>query len=254
MLIPVVSPGGTIADLFIALPSNPAVQRALQCVRLGRHQPRCPHQWISPRSLQSLREELFADAGKNNRIPMGLILLARETRNLEIHQAIVTDVGYKVCASSDRNFQTSRRARHVHEVSAVSGCRIEEIENCLPDLNPAIGVRDEIYLGTLKFEDAALDDLRLRFCYAFQALPLFGAAEKCSYAVGRAPVEVVFGIFAISEYRRYRNDPLMLIVGKGDEYVNASQARGLRYREGSETGQYASKSRALPLDLAHGCF
>src|SRR5579872_4565971 len=57
-----------------------------------------------------------------------------------------------------------------------------------------------------------------------QQLPLSAAGKKRLYASGCAPIKVVEGVVAISQFGRDRHNALMRVVGQRDEDMNGAYA------------------------------
>ena len=78
------------------------------------------------------------------------------------------------------------------------------------------------------FEHAALKNFGLRLLNAGDPLPVSATREKRLHSVRRPPVQVVFRIFPVAQFRRHWNDALALIVGQRNKSVNRAQCGILR--------------------------
>jgi hypothetical protein len=81
------------------------------------------------------------------------------------------------------------------------------------------------------FEHTSFQNPNLRLGVASQQRPCRASREEGFHSVRRPPVKILFGIVAVSQSRRNRNNPLMLIVGKRNENMDGSRARLLPSQE-----------------------
>src|SRR5215467_5792574 len=171
-LIVVVGSGGTLVDLLIVLAGNPTIQRVFQRVRFRGHQSGGPKQRMRPGGAQSVGKIGLADARQDDGVTPRGVLLAWETRELEVHESIMADVRHQTRGSAG-----GHRTRDAQRLSSCAGTKAhlfrvvprgcgQEIGDRLPDAVALVGVRHQIDVRRTMLEDAALQNLR------FGSLPL----------------------------------------------------------------------------------
>src|SRR5579863_89242 len=184
---------------------------------------------------------------------MSWIFLPGKSRELEIHEAVVADISQQIRATANRQINCPRLILDTNRICAVSCRGVEEVKNRLFDLHPTVCVGDQVYIRCVIFENTAFEDLVLGSSLATDPLPVRGTREECLHSICRSPIKITLGVFSVSEYRRNRNNALMLIVGKGDKDVYSSQLRGLcinrdaEYAGNREHVQYAAPHHAPPV-------
>jgi hypothetical protein len=161
---------------------------------------------------------------------MNLVFLAGKLRQLKIHQPVVANIGDKIRAATSPQLRSTGRTGHTHHLRVISRRRRQKIQNRLPDLAPTIRVGHKIHIPSAMLEYAALKNLAFRLLPTSDPLPVGAAGKKCLHAKRRAPVQVVFRIFPVPEFRRDWNDALTLIVGQRDKHVNRAQRRRILSR------------------------
>ena len=151
-----------------------------------------------------------------------MVFLLRNSRQLEIHQPVVTDVGQQICSAVDRQFHRSRSGIGANYIATVSGRRIEKVQNRLPDFDSPVGIGNQIHARGTVLEHTSFKNLSLWSCLAPNTFPLRRTSEECFHSICGSPIEIVFGILSIAEFCWDRNDSLMLIVGQGHKDMHGS--------------------------------
>src|SRR6266568_2438928 len=123
---------------------------------------------------------------------MSFVLLRRNNRQLEIHQAIVSNVSHQVRSAAHRQRDGLRCDRQSNRLLTGTRRRIEEIKHGLPYLIASISVSDKINLALAMLEDTAFQNLALRLLFALQQSPVRAADKESLHTRSRAPVQVAY--------------------------------------------------------------
>ena len=113
----------------------------------------------------------------------------------------------------------SLRERYIFDASSSSS--FEKISDGLLDAIALVSVCHEIDIGCAMPENATFQNLRLWLLPLREQLPLGAAREESLDSAGRAPIQVMVWILAVAEFGGHGNDPLVYVVGQGDENVDS---------------------------------
>jgi hypothetical protein len=100
----------------------------------------------------------------------------------------MADVGHKICAAADRQLQPSSPVGYGKRLFPDAGGGIKEIEKGLLYFDTPIGIGDQVQVRGVIFEDATLQNRRLRLRTATDAVPIRGTGKERLYPVGGTPV------------------------------------------------------------------